>query len=700
MSSTPGDLNDRIAALTPKQRAYLAIKEMQSQLEEIERARTEPIAVVGMGCRFPGESNTPEEFWKLLKSDHDGIIEVPKERYDVDEFYEADMSSTLTMNTRWGGYLKNIDMFDAAFFGISTREAASIDPQQRLLLETAWEALENGGIAADKMAGSQTGVYVGLCSWDYSTLMKEAPTRGGTGVAFSIAANRISYILDFHGPSMAVDTACSSSLLAIDLACQGLRSGETDAALAGGVNTLMYPYWTVALSQAGFMAPDGKCKTFDAAANGYVRGEGCGVVVLKRLSDALRDGNDIKGVILSSAINQDGRSNGLTAPNGLAQQAVYRNALRKARLKPRDVQYVETHGTGTSLGDVVEVESLWSVYGDGRGEDQDLVITSLKTNIGHLEPASGIASVVKVMLALEHEEIAAHRNLKQINPDLVRDPRLRIPATPTPWKRGETPRVAAISSFGFGGTNGHLLVGDAPLVEREASVPERPVHVLTLSAKTPQALAQMVQRYSAFLVSHPEAGLADVCYSANTGRSLFEHRIALCAESREQLQAQLNGLTNGNAFEGVQQGIARNGAELGIAFVFESGSEVERALAAQWRSWGIEPAAVAGPGAQEWVSANAPSVPVFPVQADLNSNGFTALIELGSRGCEWTAITRRLAEFFVQGVAIDWRAFDEGHARRKVVLPTYPFLRKRCWLDKSELRDFPGPFSKVEAERQ
>jgi acyl transferase domain-containing protein len=701
MSSAPGEVSDRIAALTPKQRAYLAIKEMQSQLEESERRRNEPIAVVGMACRFPGDSNSPEEFWDFLKADSDGIVAVPKDRYNVDDFFEEDMSSTLTMNTRWGGYVKDVDKFDAGFFGISKREAAAIDPQQRMMLETAWEAMENAGIAVDRLAGSATGVYLGLCSWDYSTLLEGPHPRGGTGIALSIAANRISYTFDFHGPSMVVDTACSSSLLGVDLACQALRAGEIDAALAGGANVLMGPYWTVSLSQAGFLAPDGKCKTFDAEANGYVRGEGCGMVMLKRLSDALRDGDDIKGVILSSAINQDGRSNGLTAPNGLAQQAVYTAALRKARLEPRDVQYIESHGTGTSLGDVVEVESLWAVYGRGRDQDCALTIASLKTKIGHLEPASGIASLIKVMLALRHEEIPAHRNLKKINPDLVQDPLLRIPLTAAPWKRGTTPRVAGISSFGFGGTNAHLIVGEAPAQEsRKSALSERPVHVLTLSAKTPKALIQLALRYSSWLASHPEVSIADVCHTANVGRSSFEHRLAVRAESRERLEARLAEFAAESKAEGAVQGVVRGGGERKAAFVFETGSDAERTFAARWRSWGIEPAAVAGSGAREWAIAEAPSVPVFRDASDLTANGFETQVQLSGGEAAWAEIADQLTALFVQGFTIDWRAFDEGYVRRRIPLPTYPFLRTRCWYEESEMRRFPGPFSNIEARRQ
>lgn len=339
-----------------------------------------------------------------------------------------------------------------------------MDPQQRLLLEVSWEALEHAGYSSDQLAASQTGVFTGISTWDYFTLQLEPPPRGGTGMALSIAANRLSYLLDLRGPSMAVDTACSSSLVAVDLACQSLRNGKCDLALAGGVNIILSPLTTVACSQAGMMAADGHCKTFDHRADGYVRGEGCGVVVLKRLSDALKDGDHILALVRGSAVNQDGRSNGLTAPNGLAQQAVIRQALQNAAVTPDRIGYVEAHGTGTALGDAIEVESLWTVLKEGRTDNQPCRISSVKTNIGHLEAAAGIAGFIKLVLLLHREQIPPHLNLQTINPVLnLEQTQLQIPTSLQLWKPGEQPRLAGISSFGFGGTNVHAIVEEAPL---------------------------------------------------------------------------------------------------------------------------------------------------------------------------------------------------------------------------------------------
>jgi 3-oxoacyl-(acyl-carrier-protein) synthase/acyl carrier protein len=337
-------------------------------IESSSKLIKEPVAIIGLSCRFP-EAPNPAAFWDLLRNGVDAIREVPPDRWNADAFYSPDPGTPGKVSSRWGGFLDNVDLFDPHFFGISPREAARMDPQQRLLLEVSWEALENAFIPPESLAGSRTGVFVGISSYDYSRLQFDDPENidayAGTGNAHSIAANRLSYIFDLRGPSMAVDTACSSSLVAAHLACQSLRNGETDLALAGGVNLVLTPELTITFSQARMLSPDGHCKTFDASADGYVRGEGCGVVVLKRLSDALRDGDTILALIRGSAVNQDGRSNGLTAPNGLAQQDVIRQALGDAQVLPHQIGYVEAHGTGTPLGDPIEISSLRAVLDDG-----------------------------------------------------------------------------------------------------------------------------------------------------------------------------------------------------------------------------------------------------------------------------------------------------------------------------------------------
>ncbi|MGL5877308.1 MAG: beta-ketoacyl synthase N-terminal-like domain-containing protein, partial [Xenococcaceae cyanobacterium] len=407
------------------------------------------IAIVGMGCRFPG-ANNPQEFWELLHNGKDAISQVKEDRWQGKE---------------WGGFLERVDLFDPKFFGISPRETQRMDPQQRLLLEVSWEAIEHAGISADKLARSATGVFMGVSSSDYSQLQLlygiEVDAYAGTGNAHSIAANRISYFFDFKGPSLTVDTACSSSLVAVHLACQSLNNGECDRALVGGVNLMLSPELHQTFSQAGMMSADGRCKTFDASADGYVRGEGCGVVILKRLEDAIEDNDNILAVIKGSAINQDGRSNGLTAPNGLSQQAVVRQALKNANVEPSEISYVEAHGTGTSLGDPIEVNSLKNVLMESRNADELCYLGSVKTNIGHLEAAAGIAGLIKTVLSFVNREIPPHLHLQKLNPHIdLEKSAIAIPTHPQAWLSTDKPRLAGISSFGFGGTNAHIIVGE------------------------------------------------------------------------------------------------------------------------------------------------------------------------------------------------------------------------------------------------
>ncbi len=495
----------------------------------------EAIAIIGMGCRLPSAHNL-EEFWQLLQNRVDAITQVPPSRWQT-----KPSDSTIPA---WGGFIEDVEQFDPQFFGISPREAESMDPQQRLLLEVTWEALENGGQAPDKLAGTDTAVFIGISNYDYARLQfpQSSPTNvyAGTGNAFSIVANRLSYLLDLRGPSWAVDTACSSSLVAVHQACLSLQKGECQMAIAGGVNLILSPEMTATFSQAGMLAPDGRCKSFDADANGYVRGEGCGVVILKRLSDAYRDGDTVLAVIKGSAVNQDGRSNGLTAPNGLAQQAVIRQALANAGIAPAELDYVEAHGTGTSLGDPIEVNALKEVLIEGRQSDQLAYIGSVKTNIGHLEAAAGIAGLIKVVLALQHQAIPGNLHLQKLNPLIdINGTSISIPTELQPWTIGEKRRLAGISSFGFGGTNAHLIVEEATALSPSEAAVERPWHLLTLSAKSPSALEQLAQRYQSWLSQNSLTSIANLCFTANTGRAHFTHRLAILAQSQEQLQSEL-----------------------------------------------------------------------------------------------------------------------------------------------------------------
>ena len=523
---------DNAEALSPVKRALLSLEKMQAKLDAVERAKNEPIAIVGMGCRFPGGADNPEQFWRLLSTGGDGISRAPASRWGADELER--LQSAGLGHICWGGFLDQVDQFDPAFFGISGREAAGMDPQQRLLLEVAWEALERAGLPVDQLAGSATGVFIGICSSEYALYhfadRDQIDPYASTGTAYSLVANRLSYLLDLQGPSLAIDTACSSSLVALHLACQSLRSRESDLALAGGVNLILFPEGSISLAKWGMLSADGRCKTFDAAADGYVRGEGCGVVVLKRLSDALRDGDSIQALVRGSAVNQDGRSAGLTAPNLLAQQAVLRQALAGAHVQPDQVGYIEVHGTGTPLGDPIEVEALAAVYGQHRSDSSACLLGAVKTNIGHLEAAAGVAGLIKTVLALQHAAVPPNLNFVSLNPNVsLAGTPFAIPTSLTPWPSSGGPRRAAVSSFGFGGTNAHILVEQAPAAQAAAQSPAQRPHLLLLSARSPEALQSLAEAYVQLLRAPDAPAWADVCFSASRGRASFAQRLALVA---------------------------------------------------------------------------------------------------------------------------------------------------------------------------
>jgi acyl transferase domain-containing protein len=542
------DFLQRIEKLPPKHLVLLAL-EQKARIDKLERAQREPIAIVGMGCRFPGDVDSPESFWDLLTSGRDGITEIPPERFDVDAWYDPDPAVPGKIATRWGGFVRDVDRFDASFFGISRREAVSMDPQQRILLETSWEAMERAGIATGSLSGSRLGIFFGLSTADYYQLLMRtghAAIDGytATGTAHSIAAGRLAYLLGVHGPNFVVDTACSSSLVALHLACQSLRAGECEMALAGGANLILLPETTIALSKARMLAPDGRCKAFDEAADGFVRSEGCGVVVLKALTRALDDRDNILAIIRGSAVNQDGRSSGLTAPNGLAQEKVIREAMESAGVGPSEVQYVEAHGTGTSLGDPIEAHALASVFGAGRSAQNPLYVGSAKSNIGHLEAAAGIAGLIKTVLSLQHGSIPATLHFRQLNSHIdLKGAPLVVTAQNTPWPRRH--RIAGISSFGFSGTNTHVILEEAPARVRVARATDSS-YTLVVSARTKTALSVLAQRYADYLAAHPDLSLGDFCHTAAEGRNRFDHTVTLSASSTEQLRAKLAGVAAGN----------------------------------------------------------------------------------------------------------------------------------------------------------
>lgn len=494
----------------------------------------EPIAIVGIGCRFPG-ARGPEAFWNLLRDGVDAVAPVPQGRWR-DDLYHPEPGTRGRHYSPRGGFLDAVDSFDAGFFDISPNEADRMDPQQRILLETTWEAFEDAGMAMSSLAGTDTGVFVGVSTSDYRTLQFGSPEwldhHAGTGNAASIAANRISYLFDLQGPSLAVDTACSSSLLAVHLASESVRQGECGVAVAGGVNLMLTPDLTVAFSQARMLSPEGKCKAFDAGADGYVRGEGCGMVVLKRLSDAVRDGDPIVAVIRASAVNQDGRTNGLTAPNGVSQQRVIRQALSRAGVDPTAVQYVEAHGTGTPLGDPIEMHAIRAVYGEGRTVDQPLYVGSVKTNIGHLEAAAGVASLIKTAMALRARTVVPHLHFSQWNPEIALDGTpIDVPRVVTAWPVATTP-MAAVSAFGFGGTNVHMVLEAAPAVPAPADTTGEVVPLL-LSARTPAALRLTVERFRDRLAASTE--VIDVAFTAATGRDRFAVRMGVSGRTTADL---------------------------------------------------------------------------------------------------------------------------------------------------------------------
>ncbi|HXA48686.1 MAG TPA: beta-ketoacyl synthase N-terminal-like domain-containing protein, partial [Candidatus Acidoferrum sp.] len=608
------DVDQRLSRLSPLRLALMA-QELRSQRALVN---AEPIAIIGMGCRFPGGADSPAALWRMLHDGVDFIREVPPERWDVNAFYDPDPDAPGKMYCKDGAFLSGIDQFDADFFGISPREAASMDPQQRLLLEVSWEALEHAGQSPERLAGSSTGVFVGINASDYLLLQMGWGDPGrfndytGMGNSHSVAVGRLSYLMGLRGPSMAVDTACSSSLLAVHLACQSLRNEECDLALAGGVNLVLVPEITVSCCRFRMLSPDGRCKTFDAAANGYVRGEGCGMIVLKRYSDALADGDHVLALVRGSAANQDGRSNGLTAPSGAAQQDVIRRALASSGVDPHQVGYLEAHGTGTPLGDPIEFDSMAAVLAADRAADNPLVVGSVKTNIGHLETAAGIAGLMKAVLALCHEEIPPHLNLKSLSPHIShRGDNVRVATELTPWRRSlARRRLAGVSSFGFSGTNVHAILEEAPVRERSAA-PTGP-QLLILSAQTATALTKLAAQFAEHFAQSDAGAFVDDCYTANNGRSRFKHRLALVADSPRQASAKL------------------------AAFAAGDGSAVLHGVVPD----GVRPKA----------SAELPGL-------------------------------ESLAALFVQGVDVDLECAEDEERPRKTHLPTYPFERRRFWLE-------------------
>ena len=517
----------------------------------------EPIAVIGLGCRLPGGIAGPEALWQLLSDGGTTVGEVPAERWASFDDGSSETAAALASTTRWGSYLSDIDTFDADFFEISLREAVKMDPQQRMMLEVAWEALENAGIPATTLRRSQTGVFVGASLSEYaylaSTDLPSVDAWSNSGGALSIIANRLSYILDLRGPSVTVDTACSSSLVALHLACQSLRTQDCDVALAGGVNLLLSPAVFRGFDQSGALSKTGACHSFDADADGFVRGEGCGVVVLKRLSDALRDGNRPLAVIRGSAVNQDGRSNGLLAPNPAAQMAVLRSAYAHAGVPPQEVDYIETHGTGTLLGDPIEARALGTVLGRGRAQDAPLLLGALKTNIGHLEAAAGISGFIKAVLAVDRGTIPGNLHFHNPNPHIPFDQlRLKVVAEQQDWPATDHPRRAGISSFGFGGTNAHVVIEQAPEMKAAAPAQAPATSTLVVSGATPERIAATAAALADWMEgAGKDVALPDVAHTLNHHRAEHAEFATVCARHRDDAVAGLRALAEKRSADGV-----------------------------------------------------------------------------------------------------------------------------------------------------
>jgi acyl transferase domain-containing protein/NADPH:quinone reductase-like Zn-dependent oxidoreductase/NAD(P)-dependent dehydrogenase (short-subunit alcohol dehydrogenase family)/SAM-dependent methyltransferase/acyl carrier protein len=562
--------------LSPLKRALLAIEQLQAKLDAVEQKQCEPIAIVGVGCHIPGGANSPEEFWNLLREGRSGVREIPRDRWDIEAYYDPNPDTPGKIATRFGGFLDQVDQFEPQFFGISPREALTMDPQQRLLLEVSWEALEHAGQSPANLEKTRTGVYFGVCSNDYAHRVMEAGDPALldmyylSGIAHSIASGRLSYVLGLQGPSVSIDTACSTSLVAVHLACQGLRAGECHLALAGGVNVILLADLFVTMSRARMLAADGKCKAFDAAADGFVRGEGCGVVVLKRLSDALANGDRILALIRGSAVNQDGPSSGLTAPNGPSQESVIRDALANAGVDPADVSYIEAHGTGTSLGDPIELQALGAVFGPGRDAASPLLVGSAKTNVGHLEAAAGVAGLIKVVMALQHQEIPQQLNFKQPNPHVPwQRLALRVTDERRPWIPLNGKRIAGVSSFGFSGTNAHIVLEEPPAdLPREAIGKERPLHLLALSARTEPALRTLIEGYALRIEGQEPSAVADICHTANVGRDHFTYRLAITGATANSVGEKLRQCLASETPPGVARACWEGMDRPKVAFLF------------------------------------------------------------------------------------------------------------------------------------
>jgi len=563
------------------ERARKVIRELREKLTTAEaRSQSEPVAIIGMGLRFPGCDSDPEQFWRMIVEGRDAVKPVPQDRWDRDAFYSPDAATPGKINTRYGAFLDDVKRFDAAFFDITPREAIRMDPQQRIFLETAWHALENAGLPKTRIAGTDAGIFVGVHSHsaDYHAMQfgdtATLDAYSAPGTAHDMIAGRLAYWLDLHGPAMVVNTACSSSLAAVHLACRSLRDGDCSVAFAGGVNLLLAPGVTVAAAQLQLLSGDGRCKSFDAAADGMGRGEGCGVVILKTLSAALQDGDRVLAIIRGSAVNQDGKTNGLTAPNGLAQQRVLQRALQDAKVQTWEIGYVEAHGTGTDLGDPIEVEALAEVLGGGQ-RTTPCTLGAVKANIGHLEGAAGIAGLIKVALVLQHRWLPPVANLETLNPHLaLQETKLSIPQRGREWTTTGR-RLAGVSSFGWSGTNVHVILEEAP--ESRPAVAEPGKRPVLVSAQSPEALQILSLAFADRLESATESELANISYTSTVRRTHHAYRVAVMGTDAKEMAAQLRRRFEVSKSVSQPQGMTGNGPSRlkELILAWEAGEKVD-----------------------------------------------------------------------------------------------------------------------------
>lgn len=616
----------------------------------------EPIAIIGMQGYFPQSKNL-EEFWQHLQAGHDLVTEIPLERWDWHNYYGDSKQDATKTNSKWGAFIPDFDKFDAAFFNISSREASLMDPQQRLFLEIAWKTFEDAGYDPTALSKQDVGIFVGLEFNDYLSLIranqKNFHGHLATGNSLALFANRISYFFDLNGPSEVIETACSSSLVAINRAISSLHAGECSTALVGSASLIMEPQTFIITTQLGVLSPDGHCKTFDKSANGYVKGEGVAAVLLKPLSKALQDGDHIYGIIKGSAVNHGGKAQSLTAPNAAAQSQLLIKAYTQAGIDPATITYIETHGTGTELGDPVEIEGLKQAFSSlGVLQQAYCGLGSVKTNIGHLEPVSGIAGVIKVLLAMQHQMIPGNLHFKELNPyiDLNNTPFYIINKN-QPWNRlqNDIPRRAGVSSFGFGGTNAHVLIEEAPVVSTPGAR-TKPCYLISLSAKQDTSLKQKIIDLHVWLKNNSSTiSLEDISFTLNNGRTHFEHRCAIVTASTDELLSVLQSIINNQPSDNCVLGIAPS-------------------------------------------STN--SSPLFN---EIYKNAVTAIENYASTSARsYREKLLIIADLYIKNYPIEWNILhkDENH-KRLAGLPGYPFNKQRYWFDSELTTTSSIPHSKT-----